>query len=77
MKGLDEKVLKTKISHAAVSSHLLEDRLFLISDRVASIKAQTANHEITIIFLEPSRFENIASDANVWKKFMSGQAGPS
>ena len=77
MKGLDEKVLKTKIAHAVVSSHLLEDQLRLISARVVSIKAQAAKHEITIRFLEPSGFENTASDANVWKKFMSGQVGPS
>ena len=77
VRGLDEKVLKTKIAHAAVSSHLLENQLRLIPARVASIKAQAAKHEITIIFLEPFGFENTASDANVWKKFMSDQAGPS
>ena len=77
MKRLDEKVLKTEIAHAAVSSHLLEDQLRLISARVVSIKAQVAKHEITIRFLEPSGFKNIASYANMWKKFMSDKAGPS
>ena len=73
---LDEKVLKTKIAHAAVSSHLLEDQLRLIPARVAGIKAQASKHEITIRFLEPSGFENIAADANAWRKFMNEQAGP-
>ena len=77
VKGLDEKVLKTEIAHAAVSSHLLEDQLQLILTRVANIKAEAAKHEITIRFLEPSGFENIALDANMWKKFMNDQAGPS
>ena len=38
VKKLYEKVLKTEISHAAVSSHLLEDQLHLILARVAGIK---------------------------------------
>ena len=77
MKGLDEKVLKIAIAQAAVSSHLLEYQLHPILARVANIKSQAAKHEITIRFLEPSGFENIALDANVWKKFMNDQVGPS
>ena len=77
MRGLEEKVLKTEITHAEVSSHLLEDQLPLIPASVASVKAQVAKHEITIIFLEPSSFENIALDANVCKKFMNDQTGSS
>ena len=77
VKKIDEEVLKTKIEHAAVSSHLLEDQLHLIPTRVEGIKAQATKHEITIRFLEPSGFENIATDANAWKKFMNEQAGPS
>ena len=77
MKRLDEEVLKIEIAHAVVSSHLLEDELRLISARVAGIKYQAAKHEITIIFLEPSSFENLAADANAWKKFMNEQAEPS
>ena len=77
VKKLDEEVLKTEIAHAAVSSHLLEDQLRLIPTRVVSIKYQVAKHEITIRFLEPSGFENIAADANAWKKFMNEQAEPS
>ena len=73
---LDEEVLKTEIAHAAVSSHLLEDQLRMIPVRVASIKAQAAKHEITIRFLEPSGFENIAADANAWRKFMNEQVEP-
>ena len=70
-------MLKTEIAHATVSSHLLEDQLRLIPTRVVNIKAQAAKHEITIRFLEPSGFESIASDMNVWKKFMNDQVGPS
>ena len=76
MKRLDEDVLKTKIAHVAVSSHLLEDELHLISARLAAIKVQATKHEITIKFLEPSGFENIVADANTWRKFMNEQAGP-
>ena len=39
VKKVDEEVLKTKIAHAVVSSHLLEDQLCLIPARVAGIKA--------------------------------------
>ena len=77
MEKLDEEVLKTEIAHAAVSSHLLEDELHLIPARVVGVKAQAAKNEITIRFLEPSGFENIAVDANAWRKFMNEQAGPS
>ena len=74
---LDEEVLKTEIAHATVSSHLLEDQLRLIPARVAGVKAQVAKYEITIRFLEPSGFENIAADANVWRNFMNEHARPS
>ena len=77
VKRLDEEVLKTEIAHAAVSSHLLEDQLFLIQARAAGIKPQATKHEITIIFLEPSSFENIVANANAWRKFMNEQAEPS
>ena len=70
-------MLKTEIAHAAVNSQLLEYQLHLIPVRVVGIKAQAAKHEITIRFLEPSGFENIATDANAWKKFMNEQAEPS
>ena len=74
---MDKKVLKTAIEQVAVRIHLLEDQLLLIPTRVVNIKSQATKHEITIIFLEPSSFENIASDANVWNKFMNDQVGPS
>ena len=77
VKKLYEEVLKTEIAHATVSSYLLEYQLHLILARLVGIKAQAAKHEITIIFLEPSGFENIAADANTWRKFMNKQAGPS
>ena len=76
VKGLDEKVLKTTISHAVVISHLLEDQLRLILARVANIKSQVAKHEITIRLLEPSSFETIATNANIWKKFINDLARP-
>ena len=76
VEGLDEKVLKNAIAQATVSSHLLEDQLRLIPARVANIKSQAAKHEITIRFLEPFGFETIAMDANVWKKFINDQVGP-
>ena len=65
VKGLDEKVLKTAIAQAVVSSHLLEDELRLIPARVGNIKSQVAKHEITIRFLEPFGFETIATYANI------------
>ena len=76
VKGLDEKVLKIAIAQAKVSSHLLEDQLFLILARVTNIKFQAAKHDITIKFLEPSGFKTIATDANVWNKFINDQGGP-
>ena len=76
IKSLDEKVLKTGIAQAAASNHLLEDQIRLIPARVANIKSQVAKHEITIRFLEPSSFETIVTDANIWKKFINHLAGP-
>ena len=74
--GLDEKVLKTTIAQEAVSIHLLEDQLLLIPSRVANIKCQVAKHENTIKFQEPSGFETIETYANVCKKFINDQVGP-
>ena len=77
MKRLDGEVLKTEIAHVVVSSHLLEDQLRLIPAKVAGIKAQATKHGITIKFIEPSGFENIAANANAWKKFMNEKVEPS
>ena len=60
-----------------MSIHLLEDHLLLIHTRITGVKTKVAQHEITIRFLEPYVFVNIAADANVWKKFMNEQVGPS
>ena len=60
-----------------MSIHLLEDQLRLIPTRIAGVKSQAAKHEITIRFLEPSGFENIAAEANVWRNFMNKHVGPS
>ena len=76
IKSLDKKVLKTIISQASVRNHLLEYQIRLIPARVANIKAQVAKHEVTIRFLEPSEFETIATDANIWKQFINDVAGP-
>ena len=70
-------MLKTTIVQVAIINHLLEDQLRLILARMVNIKSQAAKHEITIKFLEPSSFENIATDANAWRIFMNEQAGPS
>ena len=72
---MDEKILKTKVAHAAVSIHLLEDQLCLIPAEIAGVKSQAAQHEITIRFLKPSGFENIVVEENIWRKFMNEQAG--
>ena len=71
VKELDEKILKTEIAHATVSIHLLEDLMRLIPAKIAGVKAQAAQHEITIKILEPSSFENIAAKANIWRNFMN------
>ena len=75
VKNLDEKVLKTVIAQEAVSNHLLEDQIRLIPSRVSNIKSQVAKHEVTIRFLEPSKFETIGADANIWKQFINDVAG--
>ena len=77
VKELDERILKTEVALAAVSIHLLEDQPHLIPARIAGIKTPATQQEITIIFLEPSGFENIAAEANIWRNFMNKQAGPS
>ena len=64
-------------AHAAVSIHLLEDHMRLIPTRIEGVKTQAAKYKINIRFLEPSRFESIAADANAWKKFTNEQVGPS
>ena len=51
--------------------HLLEDRLRLILARIEGVKSRATKHEITTRFLEPSGFENIAVEANAWRKFMN------
>ena len=77
VKELDENILKTEVAHAAMSIHFLEDQLCLIFARIAGVKTQSVQHTITIKFLEPSSFENIAVEENIWRKFMNEQAGPS
>ena len=43
VKGLDERVLKTAIAQAEVSSHFLEDQLRLIPARVENINPKLLN----------------------------------
>ena len=76
IKSLDEKVLRTVIAHETVSNHLLEDQLQLIPARVANIKSQVSKHEVTIRFLEPSEFETIVTNANIWNQFINEVVGP-
>ena len=77
IKALDEQTLRNEVAHSAVSVQLLEDQLHLSSARIEAIRNQAAKFEINIRFLEPSEFENIASEASTWKKFLNSQAGPS
>ena len=76
IKILDERVLKNVISQVAVSSHLLEYQLRLLPIRMPTIKSQVAKHEVTVRFLEPSEFETIVADANMWKQFINEVVGP-
>ena len=77
VKVLDEQILKDEVSHSMVSVQLLEDQLHLSSAKIEVIKNQAAKFEINIHFLEPSEFENIASEAIAWQKFLNDQVGPS
>ena len=77
LKELDERILKTEVANVDVSINLLEDQLHLIPSRIPGIKTPATQHKITIIFLEPFGFENIAAKANIWRKFMNEQVGPS
>ena len=77
VKILDEQILKDEVAHSAVSVQLLEDQLRLSSAKIEVIKNQAVKFEINIHFLEPSEFENIASEALAWKKFLNNQVGPS
>ena len=75
IKILYEKVLKIVIAQETISNHLLEDQIRLIPSRVANVKGQVSKHEVIIRFLEPSEFETIAKDANIWKKFINDVVG--
>ena len=70
VKGLDAKVIKSLVAQAAVINFLLKYFLRVTPERVADIKGQLAKHEVTVIFLEPTDFETIASDASSWKQFV-------
>ena len=77
IKSLDEQTLRKEVAHSTVSVQLLEDQLCLSSARIEVIRNQAAKFKINIHFLEPSKFESIASEASAWKKFLNSQAGPS
>ena len=70
VKGLDTKVVKSLVAQAVVSNCLLEDLLRVTPATVADIKGQLAKHEVTVRFLEPTKFETIASDASSQKQFI-------
>ena len=69
--------MKDEVGHATVSVQLLKDQLRLSAARIEVIRNQDAKFEINICFLEPYKFESIASEASAWKKFLNSQAGPS
>ena len=77
MKSLDDQILRSEVDHSAISVQLLEDQLRLSTARIEAIKNQAAKFEINIQFLEPCAFEDIASEALAWKKFLDTQVGPS
>ena len=76
VKDLDEQTLRDEVDHSAVSVQLLEDQFHLSATKIEAIKNQAAKFEINIHFLEPSKFEGIASEASAWKKFLNNQEGP-
>ena len=43
---------------------------------MADIRAHSSKHEVTVIFLEPTEFEIIASDAKAWKQLIVELNGP-
>ena len=77
IKALDKQILRDEVAYSMVCVQLLEDQLRLSSARIEVIKNQAAKFEINIRFLEPSEFENIASEALAWKNFLNNRAGPS
>ena len=77
IKALDDQTLRNEVDHSAISVQLLEDQLHLSAARIEAIKNQAVKFEINIHFLEPSEFEDIASEALAWKKFRNAQVGPS
>ena len=77
IKSTYEKTLRNEVAHSTVNVQLLEDQLRLSAARIKVIRNQTAKFEINIRFLEPFKFESIASEASAWKKFFNSQVGPS
>ena len=67
--------MKNAVAHSVVSIHLLEYLLSLSPARIEVVKNQAAKYEINIRFLEPSKFESIVEEAQVWKKFLNDQEG--
>ena len=62
IKAIDEQTLRNEVAHSAVSVQLLEDQLHLSIARIEVIRNQATKFEINIGFLEPSKFESIASE---------------
>ena len=69
--------MRDEVAHSVVSVQLLEDQLRLSSARIEVIKNHASKFEINIHFLEPSGFDNIASEALAWKNFLNNQVGRS
>ena len=64
------------MAQTIVSNCLLEDHLILTLPRVEDIKTQLSKHKFTVIFLEPTEFETIATEDMAWKQFINELNGP-
>ena len=76
IKGITEKVVKNWVSQASVSNCLLEDLLKVTPPKATEIKSQLAIHEVTVRLLEPMDFKTIVAEADAWREFIGGLAGP-
>ena len=68
-------MIKNVIAQDEISNFILEDQFRLLPARMDDIRAQASKHEVTVIFLEPTEFEIIASDAKAWKQFIAELIG--
>ena len=69
-------MIKGVVAQVAASNFLLEYQLQVTPPRVDDIKNQLSKHEVPVIFLEPTDFGIIASDAMAWKQFINELTRP-